>query len=61
MTVWQTDEWREVVRLTDGLARVGYLTTRGDVSHNGRKWVVTCRRSREGYVPQKQSIWNWAD
>ena len=42
----ETAEWREVVRLTDSLARMGYFITRGGVSHNGRKWAITCRRSR---------------
>ena len=46
----ETSAWREVVRLTDSLARMGYFTTRGYVSRNGVKWAVTCRRSREGYV-----------
>lgn len=57
----ETDAWRDVVRLTDSLARMGYFTTCGDVSHKGQKWVITCRRSREGYVPAKQSIWPWAE
>lgn len=56
-----TGVWRDVVRLTDSLARMGYFTTRGDVSHKGQKWVITCRRSKEGYVPAKQNIWPWAE
>lgn len=46
----ETDAWRDVVRLTDSLARMGYFTTRGDVSRDGGKWVVTCQRSRAGYL-----------
>lgn len=57
----ETSAWREVVRLTDSLARMGYFTTRGYVSRNGVKWAVTCRRSREGYVAPTQSIWPWAE
>ena len=57
----ETSAWREVVRLTDSLARMGYFTTRGCVSRNGAKWAVTSHRSREGYVPPTQSIWPWAE
>lgn len=57
----ETSVWREVVRLTASLAKMGYFTTRGCVSRNGVNWAVTCRRSREGYVSPTQSIWPWAE
>lgn len=57
----ETSAWREVVRLMDSLAKMGYFTARGCVSRNGAKWTVTCRRSREGYVAPAQSIWAWAE
>lgn len=56
-----TDVWRDIVRLTGSLARVGYFTTRGEVGRGGEKWVVTCHRSRESYAQPTQSIWPWAD
>ena len=56
----ETNAWRDVVRLTDSLARMGYFTTRGSMSCGGVKWVVTCRRSREHYTQARQSIWPWA-
>lgn len=56
-----TDAWRDVVRLTSSLARMGYFTTRGYVNCDGQKWVVTCHRSRESYAQPTQSIWPWAD
>lgn len=57
----ETSAWREVVRLTDSLAKMGCFATRGRVSRNGVKWAITCRRSREGYVPPTQRIWPWAE
>lgn len=57
----ETSAWREVVRLTDSLARMGYFATRGCVSRNGVKWAITCCRSRDGYVAPTQSIWPWAE
>lgn len=57
----ETDAWRDAVRLTDSLARMGYFTTRGDANHKGQKWAITCRRGKEGYVPAKQSVWPWAE
>lgn len=57
----ETDAWRDVVRLTDSLARMGYFTIRGEVGRGGEKWVVTCHRSRENYAQPTRSIWPWAD
>lgn len=57
----ETDAWRDVARLTDSLARMGYFTTRDEVGRGGEKWVVTCHRSREKYARPMQSIWPWAD
>ena len=57
----ETDAWRDVVRLTDSLARMGYFTTRDEVGRGGEKWVVTCHRTRENYAQPTQSIRPWAD
>ena len=57
----ETDAWCDVVRLTDSLARMGYLTIRDEVGRGGEKWVVTCHRSGEDYAQPTQSIWPWAD
>lgn len=56
-----TDAWRDIVRLTDSLARMGCFTTRGEVGRGGEKWVVACHRSRESYAQPTRSIWPWAD
>lgn len=57
----ETDAWRDVVRLTDSLARMGYFTIRDEVGCGGEKWVVTCHRSRESYAQLAQSIRPLAD
>lgn len=56
-----SDIWRDLVRLTGSLARMGYFTTRGFVTDDGVKWNVACRRRGESYAAPKQSIWPWAE
>lgn len=57
----ESDIWRDLVRLTGSLARMGYFTTRGVVHCDGVTWTVACRRRSESHAAPKQSIWPWAE
>lgn len=51
---------QDLVCLTGSLARMGYFT-KDSFNHDGRPWRAKCRRNKASYLPQKQSIWPWAE